>query len=163
MYKLLFDSDALIKITKAELLHAVAKEFKVFITEEVYEEAVTEGKKRLYEDAEKIENSVKTGETKIIKNKDYIKKKKPSQNFGKGEASAFQAYSKNKIIISDDLNFVLYLQKEKIRNLSSAHLIPLLVKKGKLGKIEAHDCLGRLKPYIRKEIYNLVKKDIEGE
>ena len=45
MYKLLFDSDALIKISKAEFLDVVAENFDVYITEEVYDETVKEGKK----------------------------------------------------------------------------------------------------------------------
>jgi predicted nucleic acid-binding protein len=163
MYKLLFDSDALIKASKTGLLDFIVQEFKVIITEEVYEESVIEGQKRLYEDAEKIEEFVKSGKIKVARQAEYNKRKKPEQNFGKGEASVFQYYGKGSIIVTDDLSFVRYVQKENIRNLSSAHLIRVLVQKNKLTKAEAYNCLDKLRPFIRKEIYNLVKKDIGGE
>ena len=72
MYKLLFDSDALIKASKAEFLGKIAENFNVSITEEVYNEAVEEGKKRFYLDADKIENLVNAGRIKVI-NKRYYK------------------------------------------------------------------------------------------
>lgn len=160
MYKLLFDSDALIKASKAEFLYSVIKNFNVFITEDVYNETVKEGKKGLYPDADKIENFVKEEKIKILKRGYYKKKKKPKQPFGRGEVSVFQAYGKNTIIVTDDLSFTSYIKKEQIRSLSSAHLIYTLVKKEKLSKDKAYYCLEKLKPFIRKSVYELVKKDI---
>ena len=163
MYKLLFDSDALIKASKAEFLDYIADNFDVLITEEVYNETVKEGKKGFYKDADKIENLVNGGKIRVIKEKYYKKKKGPRQNFGKGEKSIFQAYKKGRLIITDDLSFALCIKKENMQSLSSAHLIPVLVKKEKLGKDNAYYCLKQLKPYIRKDIFELVKNDIKGE
>ena len=160
MYKLLFDSDALIKIAKIGLLSEVTGSFDVVITEEVYGEAVTEGKKRLYEDADEIENCINLGQIKVTRKKH---ESKIDKTFGKGETSVLQAYDKGNIIMTDDLNFASYLLKENIRNLSSAHLIVILLKKKKLGINEANSFLERLKQYIRKELYNLVKSELKGE
>lgn len=163
MYKLLFDSDALIKVTKADILDKIVNTFKVFITEEVYNESVKEGKKGLYQDADKIENFVNNGKIKILKGISYKKNIKPDQSFGKGETSSFQAYKQNYLIATDDLSFTSYLHKRNIRTLSSAHLLIGLVRKNKLKKDEAYYCLDKLKPYIREEIYELVKSDIGGK
>lgn len=160
MYKLLTDSDALIKIAKAEFLDVVVHNFDVIITEEVYEEAVREGKKRFYQDAYKIEGLIQERKIKILEGKHYIKNKKPKQNFGRGEISVFQAYKKNNTIITDDLSFASYLKSENISCVSSAHIIFVLVKKGKLSKYKAYNYLEKLKPYIRKDVYELVIKDI---
>ncbi len=160
MYKLLFDSDALIKISKAEFLDVIVKNFNASIAEEVYEEAVKEGKKGFYPDADKIGNFIQEGKIKIIKKQYYNKGKKTKQPFGRGEASVFQAYKKGNIIVSDDLSFTSYARKENIKSLSSAHLIYVLVKKRKISKDKAYDSLEKLKPYIRKDVYELVKKDI---
>ena len=160
MYKLLFDSDALIKASKAEFLDKIAENFNASITEEVYAEAVKEGKKGFYQDADKIESFVSNGKIKIINKKFYKKKKKPEKSFGKGEESTFQAYKKGSLIVSDDLSFTSYIKKENIKSLSSAHLIYALVKKKKLSKDDAHYCLEKLRPYIRKEVYKSVKTDI---
>jgi len=160
MYKLLFDSDALIKTSKAEFLDKIAKNFSILITEEVYNETVKEGKKGFYQDAEDIENYINKGDIKIIKIKNYIKKKGPGKNFGKGEKSTFQAYKKGSLIVTDDLSFTSYIKKEKLKVLSSANLLYALVKKKKLSKSNAQYYLEKLKPYIRKDVYNLVRRDI---
>lgn len=162
MYKLLLDSDALIKISKIGLLEMVSKEFEVLITEDIYEEAVQEGKKRFYEDANKIESLVNNGKIKILKRTHYIKSKKPKQNFGRGELSVYQAYKKDKIILTDDLSFTSYIKKEGIKSISSANIIIILTKKGRLNKSEAYDSLEKLRPLIRKELYELVKEEIEN-
>ena len=161
--KLLFDSDALIKVTKAGFLEHVTTTFNVYITDDVYNEVVEEGKKRLYYDAEKIKNIIDNKKIYLIKNYSHIKRTEPKQSFGRGEISVFQAYNKDYVIVSDDLSFVLYLNKESIKNISSAHLLIALVKKGNITKEKAYYHLEKLKPLIRKEIFELVKNDIEGE
>ena len=163
MYKLLLDSDALIKISKADFLDQVAHNFYVCITKEVYEEAVSEGKKGFYEDADKIEKLAKTEKIKILKKKAYDKREKPKESFGRGEISIFQAYKKNILIVTDDLSFTSYLKKENISSLSSAHLLSILFKKNKLSKSEAYYCLERLKPFIRKDVYEIIKNDLGGK
>jgi len=157
MYKLLFDSDALIKASKAEFLDKIVDNFNVSITEEVYNETVKEGKKGFYQDADKIDDFVNKGKIKIIKEK-Y--KKDLKQSFGKGEKSTYQAHKKGTLIITDDLRFTLYIKKENIKSLSSAHLIYTLVKKRKVSKDNASYFLEKLKPHIRRDVYALVKKDI---
>lgn len=163
MYKLLIDSDALIKISKAEFLDLVANNFDVITTEQVFEETVKEGKEGFYQDAYKIEKLIQEDKIDVLKTKFYIKSKKPSKNFGKGEVSLYQAYKKGVLIVTDDLSFTSYLQKERLKCISSAHLLPVLIKKHKLKIDKAYHCLERLKPYIRKEVYELVKGDIKGE
>ena len=163
MYKLLADSDALIKISKAEFLDFVVENFQVLITGEVYKETVNEGKRGFYQDAYNIERLIKINKIKVLEGKSYKKNKKPKQNFGKGEESIFQARKKGILIVTDDLSFTLYAQKENIKSISSAHLVFILAKKGKLKKDKAYYFLEKLRPFIRKEIYELVKNDIQGE
>ena len=163
MYKLLLDSDALIKISKAEFLDAVAENFNVAVTEEVYYETVIEGKKGFYQDADNIDKLVQSGKIKIRIGRGYRKKKKPKQSFGIGEASVLQAYQKGSLIVTDDLSFTAYMEKEQIKSISSAHLLLALVKKKKVKKDKARYCLEKLRYLIRKEVYELIRKDIEGD
>ncbi len=162
MYKLLVDSDALIKVTKAGFIETTASAFKIYITDDVYKEAVEQGRKGLYEDADKIKSLIDAKRILIIKASKY-KKTKPKQDFGKGETSVFQAYKKDYLIVTDDLSFAVYLNEESIKNISSAHLLIELLRKGKIKNTEAYFHLEKLKPLIRKEIYELVKEDIKGE
>ena len=163
MYKLLFDSDALIKISKAELIKIVVECFDVLITEEVYDETVKEGKKWFHPDADEIERLVKEGKIKILREEYYKRRKKPKQSFGLGETSVFQAYKKGNFVVTDDLSFLSYITKENIKNISPTHLLIILVKKGKLKKDEAYFYLEKLRPFIRKEVYELAKNDIKCE
>lgn len=158
MYKLLIDSDALIKISKAEFLDVLIESFYVLITEEIYDETVIEGKKGFHQDADKIDSLIKNNDIKILKRKNYTKR--PKQGFGRGEVSLYQAYKKDTLIVTDDLRFTSYIKKEHMKHLSSAHLLFVLFKKDKLKKDKAYYCLEKLKPFIRKELYELVKKDI---
>lgn len=67
------------------------------------------------------------------------------------------------MIVTDDLSFKLYIQQENIKSVSSAHLISVLLNKNKIKKDKAYECLERLRPYIRKELYEIIKEDIKGE
>ena len=163
MYKFLVDSDALIKISKAEFLDAVTENFDVFITEEIYEETIIEGKKGFYHDADDIERLIQNSKIKILKGGHYKKKEKSKPGFGRGELSILQAYKKDSLIVTDDLSFTSYMQKERIKSISSAHLLLALVKKDKMDKDKAYYHLERLKPFIRKDVYELVKNDFKGE
>lgn len=160
MYKLLFDSDALIKASKADLLVAVAGCFDVLITEEVYDETVGEGKKGFHPDADRIANLVEDRKIKIIKRKDYAKNKGPKESFGEGEISVFKSYKKNRMIVTDDLRFSSYIEKENIKSISAAHLLLALVKKRKMQKNKAEYHLEKLKPHIRNDVYEMIKNDI---
>lgn len=162
MYKLLFDSDALIKAVKSGFLEHITNVFKVCITNEVYSEAVEKGRERFYVDADKIQNLIDGKNILIIKDNEYAKKPKPKQGFGKGEISVFQAYKEDYLIVSDDLRFVSYLNEIPIKNIASGHLIAALVKKGGISKVDAYYYLENLKPLIRKEIYEAIKNDIKG-
>lgn len=160
MYKLLLDSDALIKISKAEFLEKATQNFSVSITKEVYDEVITEGKKRFYQDAYSVEKFVNDKKIEVLK-KSY-KRKKLKQSFGAGETSIFQAYRKNSLIITDDLSFTSYIKKEGMTSISSAHLLVILFKKNKISKGEAYYSLEKLKPYIRREIFEIVRKEFGG-
>jgi len=94
MYKLIFDSDALIKLIKTRLPKMVFKGFKTFITNEVYEECVIGGKKAFFEDAFVIESLVKEGLIKKIQTRKSpeIENLLRHERFGKGEESVLHLY-----------------------------------------------------------------------
>lgn len=150
----------MIKISKAEFLQITFQNFNVSITKEVYDEVVTEGKRGFYQDSYKIEKFINDRKIKVLKT--CYKRKKLKQSFGAGEISIFQAYRKNSLIVTDDLSFTSYIKKEGLSSISSAHLLIILFKKNRISKSEAYNCLERLKPFIRKELYGIVRKEIGG-
>ena len=114
MYKLLIDSDALIKLAKIGLLDDVTRAFNVEITEEICNETVMEGKKRLYEDADKIKEFVDSKRIVIIKDKMRKIKSLIKENLGSGELSIINSKKRGHIIVTDDFSFTKYLQSKKI-------------------------------------------------
>jgi hypothetical protein len=136
--------------------------FDICTTDDVYNEAVKQGRERLYEDANKIGDLTEKNKILVIKREKYSKKLKPKKSFGRGEISVFQAYRKGYLVVTDDLSFTTYLNEMSIKNVSPAHLIIALMKKSEISKEKAFYYLGNLKPLIRKEIFEQVNKDIKG-
>lgn len=61
------DSDGLIKLVKSSIIEHLLSRFSCIISSEVYEEVVTKGIKRLYEDAFTIEKFVKRNMLRVKK------------------------------------------------------------------------------------------------
>lgn len=162
MYKVLVDSDSLIKLAKIDLLKYITKVLCVEITEDIYGETVVEGRKRFYQDADNIQEFVDAKKIMIVKKK-HKNKVEIKENFGIGELSIIRCKEKKHIIVTDDIRFTRYLQSNKIMPISSANLIVVLKEKLILTKQQAIEYLERLKPYIRSEVYINVKNDIGGE
>jgi len=164
MYKQEFivDTDSLIKLTKSEIIKEVCKYFNCVISEEVYNEAVTQGKKGLHRDAFKIEKLL---EDKSIKLK-RCKKDEEIEfrgNLGEGERSIFILYqnSKNPTIVSDDNTFINFLKEENVNFIVPADFITLLKKLNKVDKLQALNYLENLKAHIKPEVYLKIKKKLE--
>ena len=160
LYNFIFDSDALIKLTHSEIIFNVCKIFNCLITEEVKEEAVTEGKKRFYPDAFVIEKLIKNNLLKV-----RVPKRKPSikEDFGKGEKSVLGLYhsTRNSIIVSDDSAFIKHLEDKNIQFFVPADLIILLKKLNKISLKEATHFLDGIKVFIKEEVYNETKKELK--
>ena len=156
----MLDSDALIKLTKSELIEDIAKKSNLSISEEVFKEVVIEGKKRLYEDAFKIENMVKNNLIKKLK----VKRAKNDLEVGAGETSTLALYKEKKfdIIVSDDRKFLNVLDKEEIKFVTPLGLIVALVKKGGLDKKKAINGIKNIKNLVREDIYDSAINEIGG-
>lgn len=161
MYNLILDSDALIKLSHSEVLVMVCGAFNCFITDEVKKETVDEGKKRFYSDADLIEGLINKKMLKIKNPKRLIKE----VEFGRGELSALSLYKETRkhILVSDDSNFIKYLEKGEIDFLVPADLILLLKKTGKIKLKEALYYLDKMKIFIKEEVYKEIKKELEGD
>lgn len=156
MYKLIFDSDGLIKLVKARIIHEVCEKFNCLVTSEVFKETVIEGKKRLYEDAFTIEKLIKQNKIKIKKS-DKLK----IENLGKGESSTLQLSKKiNAMVVSDDSTFISYLRDNSVPFMTPTNLITRLYKLNYINKTKALDALEKIKPFIKKEIYDKTKNKL---
>jgi len=162
MYKFIFDSDALIKLTKSGILEKICHHHNCIITAEVKNECVDEGKTRLHQDASKIEDLINE---KLLKTKNPKRQRIIKERLGRGEISTVNLYfqEKKSIIVTDDSAFIKYLQENNIRHILPANLV-LLMKKSK--KIEAEMALSyleNLREFIKDEVYENAKSDIMEE
>lgn len=160
MYNLIFDSDALIKLTNSEAIFKICGTFNCLITNEVEGETVTEGKKRFYSDALIIEKLIKNNFLKIKTPKKSLVLK---EDFGMGEKSVLELYHNTRggIIVSDDSAFIRHLEKENIPFFIPSDLIILLKKLNKISLKEALYFLDKIKIFIKEEVYNETKKELE--
>ncbi len=162
MYKLLLDSDALIKLTHSEVIFKLCDAFDCLITKEIEEETVTEGRKRFYSDALAIEKLL---QKKLLKVKESKRKKEINEDLGNGEKSILQLYyaTRNCTIISDDSAFIKYLEKENIRFFVPSDLIILLKKLNKITQKDALHFLDKMQIFIKEDVYNEAKTELKEE
>ena len=165
MTKIVFDSDGLIKLTKAECLQILLEHFTCSITKEVYEETAIKGMERLYDDAFQIEELVKKGMLNVEKTKNNKQAQQilKSSGVGKGEASSLHLFfnTNARAIISDDRIFLNLLEQNNIPFIIPADLIIRLVELKLISKDEAMDALNKLKPYVSQKNYNNAKENLE--
>ena len=162
---LILDADGLIKLERAGLLAQVAQTFSCVIPDAVYNEAVTQGKARMYPDAEAIEEVVRQF---ISVNYQGQLHQYPMDDanvrLGTGEKAVLALYSQAQegVIVSDDRSFLSLLSRHDIPFLVPAALIVIMVKQGKLSYEAAKVALNRLRPWIREAVYRLAMQDLEG-
>ena len=167
MYKkrLIFDSDGLIKLVKAGLPKEVFGSFSSYITHEVYNESVIEGKKSLHQESFEIEL--------LIKDKKIIRKKAKSNSkalkilkgheFGKGEESITHLFFNTKAdaILSDDKKFLNFLFDNNMAFVMPTDFIISLHKKNILNKENSLKVLEGLKPFVKDKHYSQAKNKLE--
>lgn len=165
MTKLVFDSDGLIKLTKADCLQILLEHFTCSITKEVYEETALKGMERLYDDAFQIEELVKNGRLNVekAKNNKHVQQILINSGLGKGEASSLHLFFNinAKAIISDDRAFLNLLGQNNIPFIIPADMIIRLFELKLISKDDAIDALNKLKPYVNKDNYNNAKENLE--
>ena len=158
MIVFVLDSDGLIKLTKAGVIEDLAKYRKCIITQEVFNEAVKRGKEGLYEDAYVIEDLINR---RLL----TIKKVKSTElpELGKGEASSLEIFKKGKYnaIITDDRKFLKVMEEQNIPFMMPSDVIVRLLKRRKITAKKALEALEKIKPFIRKDVYEKAKSEVD--
>lgn len=162
-HKFIIDADSLIKLTKASIIKKMCKNFNCSITKEVYEEVVTQGKERLYQDAFKIEKLVQNKSIKL--NKTKPKEMEVRKTLDEGEKSIYLLHksSKNTMLVSDDNTFLNFLKEEEEKFTTPTRLITLLKSLNIIDSKQALVYLNKMKPYIKSKTYLMVKETLREE
>ena len=157
MKMFVFDTDGLIKLARSGILSSVP--YQILISTSVYQEAVTAGKKRLYEDALVIEQLIGRGKILVKEVKNILNIPK----LGAGETSALILYYKMKAdaIVSDDRQFLTYLGEQNIPFLVPSEFLVLLALAKKIKNKDCLQALDTIKNMITVENYYSAKEALE--
>jgi len=163
--KLVLDADGLIKLYKAGILKLVTQSRRCSIAQAVYKEAITQGKERMYEDAVGLEEVVRhTVAWKVAPASAQAKRiLDMAPSLGKGERETLQLFFMESAdaIVSDDRNFLTVLEQYGVNYIVPAALIVILYREGRIVLNEAQEALERIRPLIRRGVYEQVKEDLE--
>ena len=156
MYNFVFDADALIKLAHSGSLNIICKTFQCVTTSEVKREVVDEGKKRLYSDAEIIEELIVSKALEVNEVSGDT-----SQRLGKGEMSVFSLSKKitNSIVISDDRTFIKLLEREGIDFLTPSDVIILLREIGKITNKDKDKFANNIKSFVSEKEYKKIMEE----
>lgn len=153
---IVFDTDGLIKLTRSGIMSKISS--VSFISEEVYQEAVIEGKKRFHQDAFVIEQLVQEGK---------IKREQVKYNIipllGKGETSSLALYYKinAQVIVSDDRQFLAYLEEQGVPFLVPSEFLLFLALTKQAKNKECLVALEKMRDLITVQNYYDAKEALE--
>jgi len=161
------DSDGLIKLVKSSIVERLLRRFSCFVSSEVYEEVVTKGEVRLYEDAFTVEALVKKNLLEVRRAEESGRAKvvlSGKEELGLGEKTALNLFFSLEAdaIISDDKAFLKVLKENNIPFIIPSEVIARFVKMKVISKEEGLRSLNMLKSYINEENYLAAKRVIEG-
>ena len=158
MYQIVFDADGLIKVHKGGFLGEIAGEYICLLPDEVFREAIVAARQTHAEEAKALEALIHAGK---------LQRRPPArsaraarilamfQALGTGEQGALRLFLKEKaeFTVTDDRAFLNVLVRNRTPFLTPAELLVRLRRAGGLSREDAESSAGRLRPYIRREVY----------
>lgn len=165
-FKVVFDSDGLIKLAKAEVLERLAKTWTCMIPQAVYEETVERGKRAAYPDAIRIEEILRACRVLCKRPSIHPHAKQILQSvhsLGRGEKEALHLFFQENAnaIISDDARFLAVLERANVAYLPPALVLLQLVRRGEMSKAAAFAHLEKLQAFIAPEVYRRAREDLQ--
>ena len=142
---------------------------RLLVPKAVWEEAVEEGKRRMYEDALDLEAALTEGDVEVVSYEVGQEAERllggSAASFGAGEREALAAFYAvgADAVLTDDRAFVGLLADADppVLALVPAAAIVALTEGGRMSVEEAREALGRLKPSIRADAYAAAMEDLE--
>jgi len=166
MYKIVFDSDGLLKARKAAFLDAVSRTYACLLPDEVFQETVVAARNAHPEEAREIEGLI--GEGKIVPRRrarsaaaDRILRW--STSLGEGECGALRLFYQESadFLVTDDRAFLNLLTRHRIPFLTPAELLVRLRMENGLTPEGAVQAADRLRPFVRRDVYENLRSRLE--
>jgi hypothetical protein len=158
MYQIVFDADGLLKVHKGGFLAEAAAEYVCLLPDEVFQETVVAARRTHADEARALEELVRAGG--LVRRPPARSARAErvlaiSQTLGHGESGALRLFFKEAAdaIVTDDRAFLNLLLRNQLAFLTPAQLLLRLRGAGKLSGMQASSAVERLRPLIRREVY----------
>ena len=161
--RVVLDSDGLIKLAKAGVLERVVAAWTCLVPRAVYVETVERGLEAAYPDAEAIRLALSSAVVRpAVRHPRAAALLQGRRGFGRGEQEALHLFfaARGDAIVTDDAAFVAMLTRTRLRYLVPALVLVRLVQERHLESADALDCLERMRPFIRAEVYHAARDDV---
>lgn len=158
MFTFVFDADALIKLTKAGILPMITSRIRCLVPPRVLAETLA-AKYKLREDAVMIENLVHQGKIGV---REAISS--GTKEGEKGEHAVLTLFEEcgADAIVSDDRQFISYLEAKDIPFLLPTTMVLLAVQQKWSDLRAAEEALEKMRPFVRYANYASTKRVIRG-
>ena len=158
--QLILDADGLIKLHRAGVLEILVQSFSCVVPTAVYDEAVTTGRARLYEDADKIDLIIGG-----LVEPSGSPQTESAPTLGAGEVAVLATATAkgDAIVVSDDRRFLSHLGGAGIPFVTPADMILVLFRRGLLSRDDTMAALELLRPMIRPAAYWESREKIPSE
>ena len=161
--RVVLDSDGLIKLAKAGALERVVEAWTCLVPRAVYVETVERGLEAAYPDAQTIRLALPSATVRrAARHPRAAALLQDKRGLGRGEQEALHLFftARGDAIVTDDAAFVAMLAGAGLRYLVPALVLVRLVREQHLEPAEALDCLERMRPFIRAEVYRAARGDL---
>jgi hypothetical protein len=173
MYKIVADADGLIKLGKSGALPALLSAVKVLVPRAVWEEAVEEGKRRMYEDAHVLERTLGAGGAEIFEHVEHepgeeaeVLLRSSAAALGAGERAALAVFFVGgaDAILTDDRAFLGLIAgaDPPVPALVPAAAIVSLAEADRLSVEGARESLGKLERSVRESVLAAALGEIDA-
>ena len=166
-FKVVLDSDGLIKLVKAEVLETMITVWTCLISRAVYEETVERGLRAAYPDATRIEQILQThridARTPVVHPKAQ-RILKGTKVLGRGETEALHLFFAENAdaILSDDARLLTLLNRAGVPSLPPALAVVHLALRRELAPEKALVHLRKMKPLINPGVYRRAHEDLQA-
>ncbi len=164
-FRVVVDSDGVIKLAKADILKVMLKTWDCLIPQAVYEETVERGVRGAYPDALAIREVLQPQTVRpMVRHPRATMLLQHKRSLGRGEQEALHLFFRARVhtIITDDAAFVTVLDQAGISYLPPALVLIELVHHQELEPRAALEGLERMRTLIRAEIYRMARSNLEG-
>lgn len=164
-FRVVLDSDGLIKLAKVGILEVVVGAWTCLIPQAVWAETVERGMKAAYPDALAIHEAL--GRSTVQPASRHPRAAAllaHKRGLGRGEQEALHLFfaARADAIISDDIAFLTVLGHAGVRYLPPALVLVQLARERHLELRAALEGLEQMRPFVRPEVYQAARSDLAG-